>query len=178
VLWVAAITNHTTASGTELRNLTFGDVFLDAKPKPYIHINPETAKCRNRGREVYLDATARAGLQKAMNRARELGAFRSEHYVFPFRAARNRYDVTRPPSSCWLRAAWDGLREAIGIDWITPHALRHQCLTELMEKDAPPEQMRKIAGHLSPEMTEHYTHNRLHKQAEALDSLDPIPEVL
>lgn len=176
-LWVATITNYTSASGVELRNLKLGDLVLDG-PEPCIYVNAETAKCQNRGRQIELTPDAVAALRKCKDRANALGSFRDEHYLFPFYLQRNAYDVTRPATGAWLRRAWPDIRDAAGLPWLTPHCLRHQCLTELSELDTPAPIMRKIAGHLSPEMTDHYSHGRRKQQAVALNKLKTLATVI
>lgn len=71
------------------------------------------------------------------------------------------------------RREWESLRVAAGLPWLTPHCLRHQCITELGEKGVAPEVIRQIAGHVSEPMMRHYTHARRQQQASALKLLEP-----
>lgn len=175
-LWVATITNNTSASGTELRNLTLADVVL-GPGKPRIVVNAATAKCRVRGRSIRLNGPALDAIQKCLERAKACGSVRPEHYVFPKRKGRGLWDPTQPASDSWLNRPWRELREAAGLPWLTPHCLRHQCITELGEAGAAPEVIRNIAGHVSEEMMRHYTSIRQDQQAAALDLLEPDTHV-
>jgi len=51
------------------------------------------------------------------------------------------------------------------------HDLRHQAITELAEAGAPDATIEALAGHLSREMMEHYSHVRMAAKREALDRL-------
>ena len=176
-LWVATVSHHTGATGVELRSLRIGDVALDCA-KPLLYINAETAKCRNRGREIELMPDAVNAFRNCIARAKSLGSFRDDHYIFPFYLQRNVYDVTRPAAQSWITRPWRELREAAGLPWLTPHCLRHQCLTELHENNVPPEVIRKIAGHLSPAMTDHYSHVRRKQQEEALSKISSLSSIM
>jgi hypothetical protein len=72
-----------------------------------------------------------------------------------------------------LRRGWDALRQAADLPWITPHCLRHQLITELFEKDVPVETISQIVGHVSSQMTRHYSHGRLAQHADALNKIAP-----
>lgn len=51
------------------------------------------------------------------------------------------------------------------------HDLRHQAITELAEAGAPDATLIALAGHLSHEMMEHYSHVRMAAKRDALDKL-------
>lgn len=171
-LWVATITNNTSASGTELRNLQLADLLLDPA-RPRITVNAATAKCRVRGRSIELNAPGLEAILKCLERAKALGSHQPEHYLFPGKDRnRNKYDPTRPASDSWLNRSWRELRKAAGLPWLTPHCLRHQCITELGEKGAAPEVIRNIAGHVSEAMMRHYTNVRRDQQAAAVKLLE------
>jgi integrase len=51
------------------------------------------------------------------------------------------------------------------------HDLRHQAITELAEAGATDATMMALAGHMSREMLEHYSHVRMAAKREALDKL-------
>jgi integrase len=167
---VAKVTSLTSAAGTELRNLQLQDVILDAGV-PRIVIQADTAKNNYRGRVVTLVPEAQESIRWCLERASGLRSFRPEHYLFPFRLGRNAYDPERPTTDSWLKRVWKDVSEAAGMTWITPHCLRHQCITELLEKGVQPEMVRHIAGHVSQKMMEHYSHCRHEQQAEALSLL-------
>jgi Phage integrase family len=97
-------------------------------------------------------------------------------------------DPTRPMN--W-RSSWHALRKAAGLEGHHFHWLRHQVITELLERGQPDEVERQIVGHVSPEMTKRYAHVRREIKRQALQALakpnikcydttnvtnDPIPD--
>jgi integrase len=104
-----------------------------------------------------------------------MGANRPEHYIFPFRLHRGRWDPTKPSSDSWLRNSFGSLRDAAGLPWLTPHCFRHMAITAMLENGAAPETVRHIAGHVSETMMRHYSHNRLATQVGVLAALDRAP---
>lgn len=55
-----------------------------------------------------------------------------------------------------------------------PHDLRHHAITKLAESQASEQTIMAIAGHVSQEMLEHYSHIRLEAKRKALASLDNV----
>ena len=55
------------------------------------------------------------------------------------------------------------------------HDLRHHAITEVAEAQASKQTIMSIAGHVSREMLEHYSHVRLDAKRRALDSLNRRP---
>jgi integrase len=51
------------------------------------------------------------------------------------------------------------------------HDLRHQAITELAEGGAPDATMMALAGHMSREMLEHYSHVRMEAKRKAIETL-------
>jgi integrase len=172
---VAKLTFNTTAAGTELRHLRFEDVILDSG-QPRIIINSDTAKNSYRGRVIALNAPAQAARERCMERAKQLGAHRPEHYIFPYRVHVGLWDPTRPTTDSWLRNSFGSLRKAAGLPWLTPHCFRHMAITAMLENGAAPETVRHIAGHVSETMMRHYSHNRLATQVGVLAALDNAPK--
>jgi len=52
------------------------------------------------------------------------------------------------------------------------HDLRHQAITELAEKGCSDQTIMSIAGHVSQEMLNHYSHIRIIAKRQALESLE------
>jgi integrase len=48
------------------------------------------------------------------------------------------------------------------------HDLRHHCITRLAEAGVPEQTLMSIAGHVSREMLEHYSHIRMQAKREAV----------
>ena len=73
------------------------------------------------------------------------------------------------------RTAWRSLSKAAGLPKLRFHDLRHTAITSLAEADVPISTIMEIAGHLSPEMTRHYTHIRDKAKAAAVAQLSVFP---
>jgi len=131
-------------------------------------------------RLVPLDKAATWALVRLIERARLLGASKPEHYLFPFSRFRQTkyagssvgrgYDPTRPATS-W-RSAWESLREKAGLPGLRFHDLRHHCITRLAESGTPDHVIMSIAGHVSRDMLEHYSHIRMEAKRAAVAALD------
>jgi integrase len=172
--WVACLTNNTTASGSELRFLHLKHIFLrPAREISEIYISPEGVKKESRPRRISLNRTARWAVQQLYRRALQLGCADPDDFLFPFWIHPGKYDPTRPASKTFLRKSWACLLAATGHPELKPHDLRHNCITRLLEEGNDPETVRSIAGHLRPEMTEYYSHQRKRVKYEALKKIDP-----
>jgi len=168
--WAASLTNNTSAMGIELRYLQLKHIFLDATP-PKIHIPDAKVKNEFRARVVPLNAVAEKQMRRIMERARALGAWHPDHYVFPFRIKPGSYDVARAASPYFLRSAFRSMRKKTGLDWLQPRNFRNQIITKLFESGAPDETIMSIAGHQSIKMSRYYSRIRISAKAEALDAI-------
>lgn len=171
-LWVAYLSVNTTACGAELRHVKLEHVSIRADP-PRLMIATETAKNGFRGRIIPLNETAASAMQKCIERANSLGSIMPHHYLFPKRITTGHWNPDKPASPAWLSKRWKAMREAAALPWLTPHCLRHQCITRMLEFGTPEETVRNIAGHVSVEMMRHYSHTRVAANAKALDAIDP-----
>ncbi len=174
---VASLTNNTSASGKELRMLQLKDVDLESDP-PILSV-PRDMKNPHRQRRIPLNDRGRIQMERLLDRARSLGSTRPEHYLFPLRDKRSKqYDPTRPASESWLKYQWKKMVSAALAQGavrfsIKPHNLRHQIITKLLEDGQPEEVVRAIAGHVSRRMMEHYSHARIERKFQALESINP-----
>ena len=170
--WASSLTNNTSAAGIELRYLQLQHVFLEAIP-PKIHIPDDKVKNEFRARVVPLNAVALDAMRNIVLRAKALGAFRPEHYIFPKRIRRNRWDVTQPGSRSFIRRAFGEIRDAMGPDykWLQPRNFRNQVITKLFESGAPDETITSIAGHQSIKMSRFYSRIRVDAKMEALSAI-------
>jgi len=95
-----------------------------------------------------------------------------EHHVFPWCESRH-VDPTRPTKG-W-RTAWRNACKRAGLK-VRFHDLRHTAITKLAESQASDQTVMSIAGHVSRQMLEHYSHIRLAAKRAALDSIaTPLP---
>ena len=61
-------------------------------------------------------------------------------------------------SNSGLKALWNEMRQATGLLHFTPYDTRHTAITRLAEAGVPVTVIMDMAGHISPRMTQHYTH--------------------
>ena len=99
-----------------------------------------------------------------MDRAR----LEPDHFVFPA-CEGGKVDPIRPQKT-W-RTGWRQIARASGLRGFRFHDLRHHAITELAESQASDQTIMAIAGHVSHQMLEHYSHVRLEAKREALDAL-------
>jgi len=157
--WVAAITANTTASGIELRGLRLKHLFLTSQIAEF-YIPEDSVKNDSRPRRIALNNLARWAVEQCLKRAIKLGACEPNHFLFPFRIKRNKYDPTRPASPYFLRKSWAKLQKCTGFLELKPHDLRHLCITKMLENGVNPETVIAIAGHVGRKMMEYYAHQR------------------
>ena len=81
----------------------------------------------------------------------------------------NHIDPTRHQKS-WT-SAWRSLTGAAGFKGFRFHDLRHTVITELAEAGASDATLKAIAGHITQEMMEHYSHVRMQAKREAVEKL-------
>jgi len=138
-----------------------------------------------------------AALARLWERAQAYGATNPEHFVFPT-CEHERIDPTMPQKS-W-RSAWRSLVKKVakhagneaaklaeqsgrGVEEARKrasepfrgfrfHDLRHQAITELAEAGASDATLMALAGHMSRQMLEHYSHVRMAAKRAALDKLE------
>jgi integrase len=152
------------------------------------------------GRVIPLNPAARRALADWGNR---FPGHKPEHYVFPWCESRI-IDLTEPTKG-W-RTAWRTATRAVecpkcGLlqrptkscqndkckadmhDVKSPlaglrfHDLRHTAITKLAESQASDQTIMAIAGHVSRQMLEHYSHIRMAAKRAALDSIStPLPD--
>ncbi len=177
--WVAAyyaalVAANTTARGCELRGLRMMDIDLIEQT---IAVRRVTTKSDAGCRLIPLNETAIWAVARLMERTRMLGAIEPEHYLFPARVRRgnpNRnpagYDPSSPAKS-W-RTAWRELTKAADFRGLRFHDLRHHCITKLAEAGVPEQTLMSIAGHVSRQMLEHYSHIRIQAKRAAVATLE------
>jgi integrase len=88
----------------------------------------------------------------------------------PFRTKLNQWDPNCPMTNSGIKKPWLELRRASGIEWLTPHCLRHQANTKLYEAGADDMTIMSIMGHQTRQMSEHYSQIREQRKREALEA--------
>jgi integrase len=174
--YAALLAANTTARKCEVRGLRLSDVNLLNKT---ISVRRSTTKTDAGTRTIPLNETASRAVARLLGRASMLGASEPDHYLFPaFRFKHTRdasaagagFDPTRPMQT-W-RTAWRKLTRAAGLAGFRFHDLRHHCITRLAEAGTPEQTLMAIAGHISREMLEHYSHIRMQAKRTAVAALD------
>jgi integrase len=190
----AVLAVNTTCRGIELKHVRWSDIELFDRS---VSIN--RSKTAAGYRCIPLNGDALAAFARLRKRAEILECAEQEHFVFPA-CERNRIDPTRPQKTwrtAWrslvrtasmaagrkaaagaltsgkgiggAKAAWK--RAAAPLKGLRFHDLRHQAITELAEAGAPDATLMAVAGHISREMMEHYSHVRMAAKRVALDRL-------
>lgn len=168
--WVSMLTANTSAAGVELRNLRLRDVDLGNKT-----LFVKVGKNRFRVRAIPMNRTATWAVEQLLQRAHGLGCKEPDHYLIPRRVLGQQYDPTQPPSRWAWRTAWRKLTKEAGLVGLRPHDLRHHAITKLAESSESSEQtIMAIAGHVSREMLEHYSHVRQEAKRKAVAALDHV----
>jgi len=190
----AVLAVSTTCRGMELKHLRWRDVDLFER-----EILIQRSKTRAGHRAIPLNDDAMAALARLRERAELLGSAEPEHFVFPA-CERNQINPTMPQKTwrtAWRslvkaaakQAGRDAARNALStgrrlseakVAWKRAaepfskfrfHDLRHQAITELAEAGAPDATLMALAGHMSREMLEHYSHVRMDAKRKAIESL-------
>jgi integrase len=126
------------------------------------------------GRVVPLNSLAYSALVRWAGRS---PAAKPDEYVFPA-CEDARLDCEQPdkshidpsqPIKSW-RTAWRRASKDADLH-IRFHDLRHACITKLAEGQASEQTLMSIAGHLSRNMQEHYSHIRMAAKRTALDAI-------
>lgn len=175
--YAAILANNTTARGGELKGLRIGDVNLMERT---LRIERSSTKTDAGARVVPLNDAALWACARLLERAEKLGASDPTHHLFPAAKYRHTksgdpargtgFDFTRPMQT-W-RTAWRSLTREAKLPGLRFHDLRHHCITKLAEAGVPDHTLMSIAGHVSREMLEHYSHIRMEAKRDAVARLE------
>ena len=176
--YAALLAANTTARGCEVKGLRLKDVDLLNKT---LTIRRVSTKTDAGARVVPLNNDAMLACTRLFDRARKLGSVEPEHYLLPAALFRHTkkgdelkgssgFDPTKPMQS-W-RTAWRNLTVEAGLPGLRFHDLRHHSITRLAEAGVPDQTLMAIAGHVSREMLDHYSHIRMAAKREAVAALD------
>lgn len=172
----ARISINTSAGPKEVSTLRLKDVDLE---KRTMHVQAEGAKNPHRVRVLPLNDAAFEAVSHAVQRAKLLGATRPDHYLFPFRVHRSKFDPTRRQTT--FKTAWKRLLKAAQIQQFRLYDLRHHAITVLLENpEISDDTAEQIAGHISRQMKRRYSHIRLEVMRKAVNAMQVaqgVPEV-
>lgn len=154
---------NTTMRACEVKGLQWRDVdFLERT------ITVRQSKTDAGRRLIPMNGEAFESVMELYHRAQRFCGTQPDHFVFP--ACENgRIDPANPQKS-W-RTAWRSLRKAAGLTHLRFHDLRHHAITELAESQASETTIMSVAGHVSRQMLEHYSHIRLDAKRQAVEAL-------
>jgi len=172
----ALVAANTTTRACEIKGLKLSNVDLISRVLSVRRTSTKTdAGCRM----IPLNETATWALAQLLTRANELGSTAPEHYILPASRFRHTkepnikglgYDPTAPMRT-W-RTAWRSLTKRAGLPGLRFHDLRHHSITRLAEAGVAEQTLMAIAGHVSREMLEHYSHIRMQAKRDAVAALD------
>jgi len=154
---------NTTMRACEIKGLLWRDVELMDRT-----LTIRRSKTLAGQRVIPLNADAWTCILRLWERAKRRNGGSPDHFVFPS-CENGRVDAVNPQKS-W-RSAWRSLRKAAGLTNLRFHDLRHHAITELAESQASEQTIMAIAGHVSAQMLQHYSHVRLEAKRRALDAL-------
>jgi integrase len=154
---------NTTMRACEIKSLRWYDVDFLAST-----VTIRKSKTAAGQRMIPLNDDALSTIKALYSHASAIGATHPDHYVFP--ACENGHIDPTTPQKSW-RSAWRSLRKVAGIPALRFHDLRHHAITELAEGQASDATIMAIAGHVSRQMLEHYSHVRMDLKRKALDGL-------
>jgi integrase len=179
--WAAILAFNTTLRKCELRGLQWKDINLIDRL-----LTVRKSKTPAGERVIPLTQEAYDALLRFRKRAEMFGPVEPTHYVFAGFHPRPRFhgkkflgmkgtdfDPTRPVKS-W-NTAWRSLTRKAGLDGFRFHDTRHHAITELAEGGASEQTIMAIAGHVSRQMLERYSHVRLEAKRKALEALSRQP---
>jgi len=165
----AQLMANTTMGPGEVRFLRLKDVELERRTVSIV----EHTKNQYRVRVIPLNELALEALEELLVRAKKLGASQPDHYLLPYRVRTGHYDPTQPASECFIRTSFVAMRYAADLPSLRIYDMRHHALTKLCESpEVSEETIRSIAGHVSREMMNWYSHVRIEARREAVSALD------
>jgi integrase len=154
---------NTTMRACEVKGLQWKDVdFLERT------ITVRQSKTDAGRRLIPLNGEAFEAIVELYHRAQKVTGTEPDHCVFP--ACENGKIDPATPQKSW-RSAWRSLRKAAGLKDLRFHDLRHHAITELAESQASERTIMSVAGHVSRQMLEHYSHIRLDAKRRAVEGL-------
>jgi len=183
---------NTTMRSCEVKGLQWRDVDFMEKILTIRHSKTDAGR-----RVIPLNRVAWDAIVELYHRAEKVNGREPNHFVFP--ACENGQIDPSKPQKSW-RSAWRSLTRTVecpacgrlqrpaetcsndectadirmvrsAFSGLRFHDLRHHAITELAESQASDQTIMAIAGHVSQEMLQHYSHIRLEAKREAVEAL-------
>lgn len=146
---------HATLSTVEERRLTIGDINID---NGILLVRSRSAKNKYRVRTIPLTDEACWAAKRLIEKAGERRSISPQHFLFPFRNARDQFNPDKPMTVSGLKRPWNEIRVKAGVPWFTPYGLRHTGCTRFAEDGMSIHVLLSMAGHMSRKMQQHYIH--------------------
>lgn len=169
----ALISISTTASPKETFTLRIRDVELEAR---YINIHSDgLAKNIYRIRRNAMNDECHAACLEALVRARSMGSYEPDHYLFPFRITSSLHDPTKHQTT--FRTGWEKIKAkacelGMNVKGLRLEDMRHSAITYLLEDpEVSEETAEAIAGHINPRTKKIYSHVRMEAKRKAMEAL-------
>jgi integrase len=175
VFSLALLAANTGLRSGEIKRLRLADISIESQT---ILVRRRATKTSAGERLVPLNSTCLLATQYLLRRANSVGAVSGEHYLLPTNLSKHTkevvdsaagFDPSRHQRS-W-RTAWRRLTRAAGLKGFRFHDLRHHFITKLAEANVPIQVAMSLAGHISMEMTRHYTHIGDRARREAVNAI-------
>lgn len=176
-LYASLLSVETTAGPGEIRHLRLKDCDLGHREITIV----KGTKNRYRIRTIPLTDTATYALERLLERAADRGCAEPDHYLIPHRAdtrGEQKFDPTRPVSH-W-NTAWRAMRREAAklhprLATLRMYDLRHTSISWLLEDPSVPERVViELAGHVSNQMLNRYSHQRKEAKRKAVEALDSM----
>lgn len=172
--WAAILALNTTMRGCEIKGLRWEDIDFSNRT-----LTIRKSKTAAGERIIPLTQEALSVLSALYQRAQLFGGTEPHHYAFAAFKVSGRYDRNRMcvnlfdptrPIRTWVKA-WRSLTKEAKLPGLRFHDLRHHAITELAESGASEQTIMAIAGHVSRDMLERYSHIRVEAKRAALELL-------
>lgn len=162
----------TCMSTAELRGIRLRDI---DETRRVVSIPPAASKNQYRNRTIPLEDYAMRSIYFLKARARRFGAFKPEHYLFPFGIGRRHIPDPERPMTVWgVMDAWKKIRKEAGFPTLRPYDLRHMAITNMAEVGVPIHIILAFAGHISQKMQQHYVAISMQAKRGAAEAMPAI----
>jgi len=159
IWWYSLAAVHLTFSSDEMRTIRIGDINLTHQ---IVGVNRRYGKNKFRRRDVPVsDGACMWALERLIERGAKLTPDQPQqphHFLFPGRVVRNVFDPETHMSETGLRKPFEAVRDKAGLPWFQLNGWRHTSITRLAAAGVPIATIMRRAGHVTPKMSEHYTH--------------------
>jgi integrase len=182
VFSLATLAANTGLRSGEIKRLRICDICAASQT---IIVRRQATKTDAGARLIPLNPIALLAANFLLNRARSLGATLPDQFLLPANPSKHTKELIHSVSGfdpqkhqVSFRTAWRTLTRAAGLKGLRFHDLRHNFVTRLAEAHVPIQVTMSLVGHMSFEMTRHYTHISDNARREAVNSLHPTMPTL